>query len=150
MQWKAELVRVFDQVPVMIEHVGSTAVPGLAAKPIIDILLGAPSLAVIEARIEQLAAIGLEYVNKHEHAFPMRRYFVRPADTALCVHLHCVQSDSAFWREHLAFRDLLRAQPDLLAQYQALKLQLAQQFATDRAAYTDAKGPFIRAALALA
>lgn len=143
-----ELLDVFSPLVVAIEHIGSTSVPGLAAKPVIDVLLGAQSLRDIESRIGPLDALGYVYVSKYEREIPMRRYFVKPPDASLRVHLHGVEIGSPIWREHLVFRDALRGDADLRLQYQALKLRLAEEFADDKSAYTDAKGPFIRAVLA--
>ncbi len=142
------LVRAFDPVAVTVEHIGSTAVPGLTAKPVIDILLGASSLAAIESRIGQLGTIGYEYITKYERDLPLRRYFVKSATLSCRVHLHAVEQDSRFWRDHLAFRDMLRSDSHLRAKYEALKISLAADLAQDKAAYTAAKGPFIQAALA--
>jgi GrpB-like predicted nucleotidyltransferase (UPF0157 family) len=145
---RREILRAFDGEAVAVAHAGSTAVPGLDAKPIIDVLLGAASLSTIEAHIGALAREGFAYVPEHEDAMPMRRYFVRAADAAsgrLRVNLHAVVEGSTFWREHLAFRDALRADASLVARYAALKHALAARHRHDRPAYTDAKAPFIRA-----
>ncbi|HEY9109570.1 MAG TPA: GrpB family protein [Roseateles sp.] len=132
-----------------IEHIGSTAVPGLCAKPVLDLLLGVTRLADVEARHEALAALGYRYRAEYEGELPERRYFTRDAGAGrLRVHLHAVVHGSAFWREQLAFRDALRADAALAARYAALKRELAERHAADKAAYTDAKGPFIRAVLA--
>lgn len=142
------LLPLFAPGDVVVEHVGSTSVQGLAAKPVIDVMLGAPSLADIEARAGRLAAIGYAYVSKYERELPMRRYFTSDAVVPLRVHLHAVETGSVFWREHLAFRDALRGDDALRDAYQALKLRLAGTFARDKSAYADAKGPFIRSVLA--
>ena len=147
---REELLSAFAPMVVTIEHIGSTSVPGLAAKPVIDVLLGAHSLADIESKIKPLSEIGYSYVPKYEREIPTRRYFVRAQTTSLRVHLHAVELHSRIWKEHLAFRDRLRADANLRAQYQALKLRLAEEFADDKAAYTDAKSPFIQAVLATA
>jgi GrpB-like predicted nucleotidyltransferase (UPF0157 family) len=155
-QWPAlfeharhELAGVFGDLAPGIEHIGSTAVPGLAAKPIIDILLGAASLADIESRIEALGRLGYEYIPRFETELPLRRYFDRRARACPC-HLHAVTIQSDFWREHLAFRDALRADPALAAEYGALKQRLAVAFRDDASRYTEAKGPFIRGVVAAA
>jgi len=145
---REELLPVFAPVVVAVEHSGSTAVPGLAATPVIDVLLGDASLADIEAKIAALGELGYAYVPKYERELPMRRYFVKPSSAGPRVHLHAVELGSRFWREHLAFRDALRADPALRSEYQSLKLRLAQEFAADKSAYTDAKGPFIRSVVA--
>lgn len=142
-----ELRPVFSPLPVSLEHIGSTSVPGLAAKPVIDLLLGAETLHSIETRVPALAQIGFEYVSKYEHEIPDRRYFVRSAPNALRVHLHGVVRGGKLWRDHLAFRDALRTDTGLRERYQALKLHLATVHADDKAAYSEAKGPFIRSVM---
>lgn len=145
------LIGVFGDVDVDVQHIGSTAVPGLTAKPVIDVLLGTPSLADIEAVVPMLALHDYRYVSRYEADLPMRRYFVRDADTSTPrVHVHGVVRGSPLWREHLAFRDALRNDPALAARYQALKQALAARFAHDKAGYTAAKAPFIRAVIASA
>lgn len=143
-----ELRAAFAPTPADIEHIGSTSVPGLAAKPVIDILVGAASLADIESRIPALIAAGFTYRPEHEDELPTRRYFTKTPPGSLRVHLHAVERGGHLWRDHLAFRDALRSDGDLRDRYQALKLELAQRFAHDKAAYTEAKGPFIRDAIA--
>lgn len=143
-----ELVSVCAPTRVAVEHIGSTSVPGLAAKPVIDVLLGAPSLADIAAQIPALRDCGYAYVPKYERELPMRRYFVKSPAASLRVHLHGVERDSRSWREYLAFRDTLRADATLRAQYDTLKLHLAEAHALDKAAYSAAKGPFIQAVVA--
>ena len=135
----------------MVEHIGSTSVPGLAAKPVIDVLLGASSLADVEAKIKPLSEKGYSYISKYERKLPMRRYFVKkPLSASLPIHLHAVELGCSLWQEHLAFRDTLRADPAVLSQYEALKLRLAQEFSDDKSAYTAAKEPFIQSILSIA
>lgn len=144
---RASVLALFPPGEVVVEHIGSTSVPGLAAKPVIDAMLGAATLADIESRIRPLREIGYTYVPKYERELPMRRYFTSDAVIPLRVHLHAVETGSDFWRTHLAFRDALRGDPALRDDYQALKRRLARTFAHDKAAYSDAKGPFIRSVL---
>lgn len=129
------------------EHIGSTAVPGLGAKPVIDMLLGVADLAVVEARIPQLQARGYRYVPEFERAIPDRRFFSRSDGQPGNFHVHAVKVDGPFWKSHLAFRDALRADPALAAEYWKLKQRLAARFPDDRAAYADNKGDFIRGVL---
>jgi GrpB-like predicted nucleotidyltransferase (UPF0157 family) len=145
---REELLALFSPIEVAVEHIGSTSVPGLAAKPVIDVLLGACALADIESHIGSLGELGYAYVPKYEREIPMRRYFVKSPAASLRVHLHAVELGLEIWREHLAFRDALRADSDLRARYQSLKLRLAEEFADDKAAYTAAKAPFIQSAIA--
>ncbi len=102
---REELGRLFPGLS--LEHVGSTAVPGLAARPILDLLLGLPSLEVVEARIPELEALGYRYVPDYEGALPRRRYFRREAGEGPTCHLHTAVKGSAFWEERLAFREAL-------------------------------------------
>lgn len=131
-----------------IVHIGSTAVPGLPAKPVLDVLVGVDALPVLEARRASLEALGFRYRPEHEGALPQRRYFTRDPGPGLRVHLHGVVAGGALWRDHLAFRDALRADAALRDAYAALKRDLAQRFAHDKAAYTEAKAPFIARVLA--
>jgi GrpB-like predicted nucleotidyltransferase (UPF0157 family) len=140
---KERLARILGET-VAIEHIGSTAVPDLGAKPIIDILIGAPDLATIEDRIEDLVADGYRYVPEFEKSIPERRYFTKERGNPGHFHLHAVVRGNPFWKRHLAFRDALRADPALAVRYWNLKKQLAGKYRNDRAAYTDAKSTFIR------
>jgi GrpB-like predicted nucleotidyltransferase (UPF0157 family) len=143
----ALLQAAFRPRRVDVEHIGSTAVPGLGAKPIVDILLGAESLAAIEERILALHSWGYGYVREVENVLPQRRYFVKPETGPQTIHLHAVVRGSPFWIEHLAFRDALRADAGLAKKYLALKMELAQRFSEDRVSYTDGKAAFIRGVL---
>lgn len=145
---REELLAVFSPIAVTVEHIGSTSIPGLAAKPVIDVLLGADSLADVESKIEALDVRGYVYVKKYEDVLPMRRYFVKAPIASFRIHLHAVEIDSRIWQEHLAFRSALHTDPALCARYQSLKLQLAHEFADDKAAYSAAKNPFIQSAIA--
>ncbi|MBA1245972.1 GrpB family protein [Pseudomonas luteola] len=146
---REELLHVLSPCTMEIEHVGSTSVPGLAAKPVLDILVGARSLTAIESKVPDLVSAGYEYVARYERELPNRRYFVKSTGP-LRVHVHAVEFGSAFWMEHLAFRNLLRSDSALRSAYQELKLSLAAQHPSDKSAYQAAKGPFIQSALAAA
>ena len=147
---QSALAAIFPARAFRIEHIGSTSVPGLAAKPIIDILLGAPALSQIEGRIPAIQAIGYQYLPEYEAVLPQRRYFVKPTVAPRDFHVHAVEMESAFWTEHLLFRDTLRSEPDVAARYVALKHELAARYGDDRDRYADAKAPFIRSVIARA
>jgi GrpB-like predicted nucleotidyltransferase (UPF0157 family) len=134
--------------PVQVEHIGSTAVPGLAAKPIVDVMLAAASIEALDRCVPLIQALGYDYRPEHESSFPRRRFLALPRTRPRSIHLHAVVRDEPFWCGHLQFRDALRADAALAARYAALKLALAQRHGDDREAYTEAKGPFIRAVLA--
>ncbi len=127
-----------------IEHIGSTSVPGLAAKPIIDIFVGVRSLDDAQHCIAPLATAG--YVFKPDDTIPGRRYFNKgPQDNHR--HLHMVELGGEIWQDQLLFRNYLRARPDMAAAYAALKRTLAETFHADREGYTDAKTHFIQLVL---
>ena len=139
------LGNVFDFTRVRIEHIGSTAVPDLGGKPIIDIMIGVSKLAVVERCIPSLATHGYEYVKEYEAQLPERRYFRKPRVGTRLFHVHCVVQESDFWIRHLAFRDYLRAHPDSAAAYYELKRKLSAS--VRKSEYTDAKSPFIEGIL---
>lgn len=130
-----------------IEHIGSTSVPGLSAKPIIDILAGIKSLSDAPVFIPLLQALGYQYVPEYESQLPERRYLTLTQNDCVVVHLHVVVTGSRFWCDHLTFRDRLLENPDLRDKYAKLKSELAQQYGKDRIGYTNAKSAFIRKVL---
>ncbi len=126
-----------------LEHVGSTAVPGLAAKPILDILAGLRVLSDARACIPRLEAIGYEYVPEYEDRLPERRYFRKGPLENRTHHLHMVEIGSDFWTSHVRFRKYLRGHPEAAREYEALKRDLAAAHAGDRDLYTESKADFI-------
>ena len=146
---KERILAALGDLVVAIEHYGSTSIPGLRAKPIIDILVGIPTQAQWVACKAPLEALGYDYA---EHAgVPDHFIFGRGRDRSERTHLvHVIEYGSTTWRDSLAFRDALRADPVLAAQYQALKEQAIAQVPEGRAAYTDLKGSFVAAVVAAA
>ena len=127
-----------------IEHVGSTAVPGLAAKPIIDIMVGVKSLEDSPILVERLVGVGYEYVPEFERVLPFRRYFRKMRERRRTHQIHLVErSNTEWWDRHLLFRDYLRVHPKITGEYARLKYVLSDRFGEDREAYTDAKTHFI-------
>ena len=146
-QFEEEKARILAAVGpriLAVEHIGSTAVPGLAAKPIIDILAGIRHLEDAMECVAPLAAIGYDYVPEFEAELPDRRYFWKGLREAHTHHVHLVEIGGTFWRRHLAFRDYLRTHPEDARRYAVLKRDLAAKFGADREGYTDAKTAFIR------
>jgi GrpB-like predicted nucleotidyltransferase (UPF0157 family) len=127
-----------------IEHVGSTAVVGLAAKPIVDIMAGVASLAGSRSAIAALAAHGYCH---HSYAADVEHWFCKPSPELRTHHLHLVPVHSELWQQRLMFRDALRARPALAAEYARLKVELAEHHRFDREAYTQAKSAFISGVL---
>jgi GrpB-like predicted nucleotidyltransferase (UPF0157 family) len=145
-EFDAEAARIdtaCDDLPIRLEHIGSTAIPGMSAKPVIDILAGCPANVDRAPYVAALRQLG--YTHRGNNGLPGRNYFVRGSPRSHQVHL--VSWSSALWRDHLAFRDYLRSHAEVARQYEELKRQLAITFADDRRAYSEAKGPFIRAIL---
>jgi len=128
-----------------VEHIGSTAVPGLAAKATVDIMLGMCQLSDGPTCVERLVALGFTYFPEFEKEIPERRCFSRRASEEVKYNLHAVEVASAFWERHLLFRDWLRTHPEDAAAYLSLKRSLAAKHRQDREAYTDSKTEFIRA-----
>ena len=130
-----------------IEHIGSTAIPGLLAKPVIDIMAAVADLDSSVAARAAVATLGYVY-------FPYRpdvmHWFCKPSPARRTHHLHLVPLGSRLWIDRIAFRDYLRSHPGAAAEYAALKKQLAVQFEFDREAYTDGKGAFVAEILARA
>jgi GrpB-like predicted nucleotidyltransferase (UPF0157 family) len=130
---------------VEIEHIGSTAVSGLAAKPIIDIMVGVYSL--LDALIAIPALEAMKYVYWREDTRPGRMFFVKgmpPYGKQRTHHVHIVERESEFWERHKLFRDYLRTHPEEKQGYEALKRNLAARFSSDREAYTNGKKEYIQ------
>lgn len=130
-----------------IHHVGSTAVPGLPAKPILDLMAGVTDLGQAPEIAAVIAGSGWHYVPPELDQRPSRRHFVHVVGGHRHAHLHLMRPGTADWQRHLDFRDRLRADPALRDEYAALKRRLAAVHAGDREAYTEAKSGFIAAAL---
>ena len=128
------------ELTLALEHMGSTAVPGLLAKPILDLLGGYPPGVDVEPYIATLVSAG--YTHRGEQGIPGREFFRRGDPRA--YHFHLAVHDGVFWREHLAFRNALRAAPAVRAEYAEVKSALARKFPRDREAYIDGKGTFVR------
>ena len=123
-----------------IEHVGSTAVPGLCAKPVIDIMVGVASLADSAPAKDVLAHAGYQYA---PYKTDVMHWFCKPSHELRTHHLHLIPFNSELWCQRLVFRDALRADHVLRSEYADLKQNLARTFEFDREAYTEAKTPFI-------
>ncbi|TQR98751.1 GrpB family protein [Paenibacillus ottowii] len=142
-QERAKIIEALGGVCLGVEHIGSTSVPGLGAKAIIDIMVGVEDLTFIQSeQRERLLGIQYEYVHKPD--FLERAFFRRGEWGAGTHHLHIYNYQGEHWDNHLLFRDYLKTHPESLRAYETLKRDLAHQFQYDRAAYTEAKGPFIR------
>lgn len=147
-----------------IDHIGSTSVPGLAAKPLIDILVGLRQEEDLEKVAPPMQAAGYTYFKVYEPDMPYRRLFVKlqplsdrqpPAIVAQAsdidrslfdnkVHVHIIPEASPHWLRHIAFRDYLRTHEDVREAYAELKRTIAQREFKDMLAYNDAKDAFVK------
>ncbi len=130
-----------------LQHVGSTSVPDLIAKPILDIAAGMQIPRAMSELIKRLTAIG--YIYRGDDGSDGGYLFVKEIEPNVrTIHVHVVEHHGTQWRNYLLFRDLLRQEPDIRQQYAALKQELANQFPDDRKSYTASKHEFIRGVLA--
>lgn len=144
---RGRVAPVLGDLAVAIEHVGSTAVPGLAAKPIIDLDVVVASAEDIPEAIERLARLG--YYHQGDLGIPGREAFRSPGG-APEHHLYLCPQDSPELRRHLAFRDYLRSHPEAAEEYAELKRALAQRFPDRRSDYTAGKAAWIAGILSRA
>ena len=135
--WRA----VLGEVLLDIQHIGSTSVPGLAAKPIIDILLAVSDLKTLDSFTTAIEKQGYEVMG--EYGIRGRRYF-RKGGNQRSHHVHAFQVGDANLERHLAFRDYLRAHPAVAKAYGNLKKEIIQLRVQDSISYGDAKEPFIQ------
>ena len=129
-----------------LEHVGGTSIPGMCAKPVLDIAAAHPRAASIEDYVAAFARAGYQY--RGERGLPGRHYFCRGQPRA--YHVHLVEADGHLWRDYIAFRDYLRTHGDVSGQFAEVKRVLAARFGQDREAYTEAKSPHVQDILRLA
>ncbi len=144
----AKIFQVLGQDPIIrMEHVGSTSVLGLAAKPIIDIFVQVPSLdEAKQFAVRPLEKLGYAYW--FDNPDPERMLFVKglPPNGPRTHHIHVVESESIL-QKHLLFRDYLRQHPDEALRYVQLKRHLAEEFLTDRETYTSGKTEYVQSIL---
>jgi GrpB-like predicted nucleotidyltransferase (UPF0157 family) len=132
-----------SQKIVAIEHFGSTAVPGLSAKPVIDIALGFEKFAETEPCLPLLETAGYTYVPALEVALPGRRFFWRGTAQIHTHHLHLTEITSPLWGRPMRFRDYLRGHPEAALAYGQLKRELARKVVDDIDAYVAGKTAFV-------
>lgn len=146
----ANIRQALGESALRIEHVGSTSVPGLAAKPVIDIQVAVPDLGQVGSLSQGLASIGYTHINLGEFdlVYP---FFQKPAEWPASHHVHLCAAGGEQERRHLAFRDFLRSNPAVASQYLALKRQLALSHhgstMQSREQYSLAKSSFVASVL---
>lgn len=128
-----------------IEHMGSTSVPGLAAKPIIDILIGVPSLSQARSTLlSPLVQLGYSYIPEYEAWLPGELFLRKGIPGPWTHHLHVMEQSNPRWRDFLLFRDYLRVNPEIASAYGSLKKALAAEFGENIEGFRNAKQLFVR------
>jgi GrpB-like predicted nucleotidyltransferase (UPF0157 family) len=153
-QWPAlfvaereRLMSLFPSQLLEVQHFGSTAVLGMPAKPIIDLLAGVESMAVADSLVEPLLNANYTTSTEFNASIADRRWFMRWANGRRTHHLHLVVLGGFEWRRRLRFRDVLRSNAEFAHRYALLKKELAAQLGADREAYTRAKSEFVLSAV---
>ena len=145
----AEQQRIRDEcgnLALKLEHVGGTSIPGMCAKPVLDIAAGRPRDTSTQDYVAALEQAGYEH--RGEQGVPGRQFFCRGDPRA--YHVHLVEEDGPLWRDYVAFRDYLRAHAEAARQFADLKRVLAARFSQDREGYTIAKSSHVQEVLRLA
>lgn len=140
---KERLQAAIGQYVLSIQHVGSTAIPGMVAKPIIDIGIAVTDLDQARVCIQPVEQLGYEY--RGEHGIPRRHYFAKGDPRTHHIHMNEIRGRD--WQNQVLFRDYLIQHPESAEEYAALKVALATQYAADREAYLAGKAPFIERTL---
>lgn len=142
---KAILVAIFKNNYLAIEHIGSTAIPNLVAKPLIDIAIQVKNIDELGSIPKQLIANG--YVERIGRLSGRQKVFAKGGDLNVTHHLHIIEAGEIDWEEKIRFKNILIAQPKIALEYAELKKSLASQFPNDRSKYTKGKAEFISAQL---
>jgi GrpB-like predicted nucleotidyltransferase (UPF0157 family) len=146
---KQRILKVIENKVFTIKHVGSTAVPGLAAKPIIDIMAGVEGIVEANWCIPRLKKIG--YTSFTPDLETLDHYYCcGKGPHSIGYHLHLIRFESSEWYKHLLFRDYLRSHPITAQQYYKLKTKLATKYYSNRGSYTKSKTAFIESVIAKA
>jgi GrpB-like predicted nucleotidyltransferase (UPF0157 family) len=132
-----ELAAIFGEEAVAIHHIGSTAIPGIYAKPIIDILVEVQDIERVDAFNREMAKRG--YLPKGEFGIRGRRFFIKGTEESRTHHIHVFQTGDPEFERHLNFRDYLRAHPEEARAYSRLKKELARKFPHDIDSYMAGK-----------
>ncbi|WP_242056442.1 MULTISPECIES: GrpB family protein [unclassified Nostoc] len=146
-EFKAEskqIASVMEKNIISIHHIGSTAIPGIYAKPVIDFLIEVKDIRKVDEHSAAMVAIGYEAMG--EFGLPGRRYFRKNSSPGIRTHnVHTYEVGSSEITRHLAFRDYMIAHPDAAQQYSELKRRLAKKYPEDIEGYMDGKDEFIKA-----
>lgn len=137
------LRRIWGDAAFALHHIGSTAIPGMISKPVVDVLVEVRSPQAVDERNSEMVAAG--YEPRGEYGIEGRRYFVKPADTkGIGFHVHAYERGSSHIDRHLRFRDFLLSHPEVAQEYSALKLSLSDRNGVLVKDYAERKAPFVR------
>jgi GrpB-like predicted nucleotidyltransferase (UPF0157 family) len=139
---KTTLLGIFKENHLDIQHVGSTAVPNLSAKPLIDIAIQIQNIDILNDIPAQLKSIG--YVERIGRLSGKQKVFAKGTSENVTHHLHIIEVGEIDWEEKIRFRDILIENPKLAVEYTDLKKNLAAKNSTNRSNYTKGKAQFIR------
>ena len=140
---KEKLIKIFDKDSFEIEHVGSTAIDKLSAKPIVDIAIGIPSFDIFQKYLNELSKIYLVKENYDKDEILL----VKEKGNKTLFLIHVIQVNSNRYKNMITFRDILKSNPDILKKYELLKIDLANKYPNDREMYTKSKNDFINEVL---
>lgn len=144
-----QLRRVLGQEALRVEHIGSTSIPGMAAKPIIDIMVAVVTIEHPSRLVRSMEGLGYQY--KPFDTVPERLFFAKESAPEIrTYHLNLTEPTSGFWKNQLAFRDYLRAHKQLAAEYIELKKHIAEEHARTKVLNREAKTEFVKKVLSLA
>lgn len=145
----SDIRSALDGLNADVQHIGSTAVKSVKAKPIIDIAVGVSDLNEVIARSEKLAELGIvfRFDERPDRLLYVKGDFEKDTRTH---HIHIIPKGSDEWKNYLCFRDYLNENPVTAKEYEALKVKLCEKYGSDRIAYTDAKEDFIRIVTSMA
>jgi GrpB-like predicted nucleotidyltransferase (UPF0157 family) len=144
----AQLKPIFGKQLLLIEHIGSTSIPGIKAKPIIDVLIAVTDIGRVTEIVPAMETLGYDF--RGERGIPGRQYFRMEPDSSSGIHIHVYQQGHEAITEKLDFRDYMRTHPDRAQAYSQLKEKLAEKFRQDRVTYTESKADFIVETIGLA
>ncbi|MEN8125894.1 MAG: GrpB family protein [Bacteroidota bacterium] len=138
------LINSIKEQGIKIEHIGSTSINGLGAKPIIDIVIGLKDFKTANNHISTIEKLGYKYVPKFENEMPYRRFFIKESNGKRTHHIHLVELKTEFWDRHLRFRNHLRSNNEDRDKYMELKMRLSEKDWNNGNEYADAKSEFIK------
>jgi GrpB-like predicted nucleotidyltransferase (UPF0157 family) len=144
---RLRLVTRFPHAFVDIQHIGSTSVPGVSARPVVDLLAGVPSMAIVDPLIASLCRFGYHTSARLNLALPGRRLLVRRVHSRSSHHLHLVVHGGPQWQQRLEFRDALRQTEQIRRAYDEIKLRWGDRYYGRRLQYSQAKSSFITTVL---